>query len=328
MPQSAVLFDIAVAPNGQRIPLKANQQGQFLASSRPGNTWFVSEAVGSDSNSGSAYAPFATLDAAIAAATANNGDTIYLTGSSHRTAPLLWNKDDVWLVGLNASSNNNRARISPISTITQTQVTAMTTLVTVTGQGCKFQGVGAFYGFNGTLTPPTQAWAWYDNGGRNQYDGVQFFGGGDALTAAEANMRSLVIGGSGENMLTNCGIGLDTIQRITNANASLEIVGGSARNRIRSTLFESWNGLAGNSHILVQSGGMDRYLTLDQGCMLHNFGTAMAAAVINAGGSPSGDVLITPDTISSGATAIATTGNVYVIGSPGATTSSIGILAT
>ena len=329
MGQSAVLFNIAVAPGGQRIPLKANLQGQFLASSRPGNTWYVSEAIGSDSGDGDAYSPFATLDAAIDAAAANNGDIVYLIGSSHRTTTLNWNKNDVWLAGLNAPSNNDRSRISPSSTITQAQVTALTSLVNVTGQGCAFLGVGAFYGFNGTLTPPTQAWAWYEDGGRNLYDDCQFFGGGDVLTAALANMRSLVIGGSGENKFRRCAIGLDTVQRITNANASLEIVSGAPRHVMEDCQFESWNGLAGNNHILIQSGGMDRYLMMKK-CVLHNFGTAMSAAIVNAGGSPGGDVVLTPDCISVGATAIATTGNVFVgqISAAGGATTGIGVLAT
>lgn len=333
MTQNAILFDIAVAPNGQRIPLKANAQGQFLASNFPGNSWYVSEATGSDANAGNAYAPFATLDAAIAAAVANNGDVVYLRGSSHRTTTLNWNKDGVSLVGLNPGSNNNRARISPLTVangLTQTQVTALHPLVNVTAQGCTFLNLSAFFGFDGSLTPPAASVCWAEAGGRNYYSNVQFFGGGDALTAAVAGMRSLTIGGNGENLFENCTIGLDTVQRITNANASLEIVSGSARNRIRGSLFEAWNGLAGNSHILIASGGMDRYLILDKGCILHNFGTAMSAAVLNAGGSPGGDVVIAPDTISVGATALATTGQVYVgqIGTNAPTTTGIGILAT
>jgi len=327
MPQNAVLFDIAVAPNGQTIPLKANAQGQFLTTSRPGNTWYVSETTGSDSNNGSAYKPFATLDAAIAAAVANNGDTVYLLGSSHRTAPLVWNKNDVWLAGLNSLSNNNRARIAPSTTITQTQQTALGPMVSVTGQGCAFINISSFYGFNGTYTAPTTPIGWADTGGRNYYGGCQFLGG-DAVISAVAALRFITLGGNGEDLLENCTIGDDTVQRITNANASLEIVGGAPRIRIRNTLFQAWNGLAGNEHVLIASGGMDRYLSLE-GCKFHSFGTAMSAAISNAGGSPSGDVVLDGGTIVIGATAIATSGNVYgPIGALGATTWGIGGLLT
>ena len=73
---------------------------------------------------------------------------------------------------------------------------------------------------------------------------------------------------------------------------------------------------------------MDRFLLLDDVSFL-NFGTSMSAAITNAGGSPSGTVVLTPSCISVGAGAIATTGNVYVGGPvPSAATSSVGILAT
>ena len=99
-------------------------------------------------------------------------------------------------------------------------------LVEVTGQGCSFINVGTFYGFNGVLTPPTSPVCWYEDGGRNYYSNTQFLGGGDALTAAIAGMRSLVIGGAGENLLDMCTFGLDTVVRATNANATIELIWG------------------------------------------------------------------------------------------------------
>jgi hypothetical protein len=296
-----------------------------------GNAWFVNATTGNDSNGGSSSAPFATLDAAIAAAKANNGDVVFLQGTSHRTTTLNWNKDNVSLVGLNAASNNNRARISPLpvsSGLTQTQVTALHPLVNVTGQGCSFVNISSFYGFDGTLTPPTACVNWADGGGRNYYSNCQFFGGGDALMCALAGMRSLTLGGNGEFLLENCTIGDDTEQRITASNASLEIINGAPRIRIRNTLFQMWSGLATDLHILIASGGLDRYLSLEN-CKLHSFGTALTAAISNAGGSPSGDVILDANCISIGANALATSGNVYgPIGALGATTWGIGGLLT
>ena len=292
-----------------------------------GNQWFVNESTGSDANAGTQAAPFATLDAALAAAVANNGDVVYLQGSSHRTTTLTWNKNNVSIVGINSASSNNRARISPLSTITQAQVTALAPMVSVTAQGCAFINVSSFYGFNGTLTPPTAAVGWADTGGRNYYANCQFLGG-DALTSALAGFRFLTLGGNGEDLLENCVFGDDTVQRITAANATLEIVGGAPRIRIRNSLFQAWNGLAGNEHVLIASGGMDRYLSLE-GCKFHSFGTAMSVAISNAGGSPGGDVILDGGTIVIGATAIATAGNVYgPIGALGATTWGIGGLLT
>ena len=299
-----------------------------------GDSWFVNElaANANDNNSGDVADPFLTLDAAQAAAKANNGDVVLLMGTSHRTTPLNWAKNGVSLVGLLAGSNNNRSRISvlPVSSgLTQTQVTALHPLVNVTGQGCSFLNIEGFHGFDGSLTPPAASVCWAEAAGRNYYDNCQFFGGGDALTAALAGMRSLTIGGSGENLFDGCTIGLDTIVRASNPNASLELIGGTARNKFRWSSFESYCSDASDVHILIQSGGMDRYLML-QSCILHNFGgTALSAAITNAGGSPAGDVILDPNCISVGATAIATSGNVYgPIGALGATTWGIGGLLT
>jgi hypothetical protein len=290
-----------------------------------GNQWFVNETTGSDANPGTQASPFATLAAAHAAATASNGDVVFLQGSCHLTATLVWSKNNVSLVGVNAASNNNRARISPLSTATQAQVTALAPMVSVTAQGCAFINISSFYGFS--LTPPVAAVGWADTGGRNYYGNCQFLGG-DALTSVLAGFRVLTLGGNGEQKMEDCVIGDDTVQRITNANASLEIVGGAPRIRIIRSLFQMWNGLAGNNHILIASGGMDRYLSLE-GCKFHSFGTAVAAAIANAGGSPGGDVILDGSCLSIGATAIATTGNVYgPIGALGATTWGIGGLLT
>ena len=300
---------------------------QVANAAATGNTWFVNETTGSDSNGGSSAAPFATLDAAIDAAKADNGDVVFLQGFSHRSTPLVWNKNNVGLVGLNAPSRNNRASIRVAAGLTQAQVTALHPLVNVTGQGCGFVNVGSFYGFDGALAPPTSSVCWLDNGGRNFYKNTQFFGGGDALMAALAGMRSLLIEGNGENQFEGCIIGLDTVQRITNPNASMEIAAGSPRNYMEDCLFQSWIADASDVHILIGSGGMDRSLIMKR-CVLHNFGTAMAVAITNSGGSPGGDVILDPSCISIGATAIATAGNVYVVNQPGTTTSAIGLLAT
>lgn len=298
-------------------------------SAATGNSWFVNETTGKDTNAGNAQLPFASLAAAENAAVANNNDVVYLAGSCHLSAPLNWTKNGVSLVGLAAPSDNDRARISVNGSLTQAQVTALAPLVNVTAQGCSFVNLGTFYGFNGVLTPPTAPVCWAEAGGRNFYSNVQFLGGGDALMGALAAMRSITVGGSGENLFAGCTFGLDTVERITNANATMEIIGGSPRNVIRSGIFQAYNGLAGNLHILVQSGGMDRYLLLDDVSFL-NLGTAMTVAITNAGGSPGGNIVLTPNCISVGATSIASTGNVFVgqISAAGGATSGLGVLAT
>lgn len=257
---------------------------------------------------------------------------VYIVGSIHLTATLNWNLNGTHLVGITSPSNNCRARIAPLTVangLTQTQITAMHPMVNVTGAGCIFMNFAAFYGFDGALTPPAASVCWLENGGRNAYNNVQLLGVGDALMAALAGARSLQIKGIGENKFVNCTIGGDTEQRITNLNATIELTNGTTRNIIRNSVIQSWNGLSTNLQILVQAGGMDRYLILDNVTM-HNFGTAMAVAITNtAGGGPNGNIILTPTCVSVGATVICTSGTNYVSGPvPTANTSNLGILGT
>jgi hypothetical protein len=336
MPQNNDSLALVQTPAKKLVPLQGTPQGMVYAfPPGSGDSWFVNEATGSDSYAGTPVAPFATLDAAISAAVANNGDVVYLMGSSHRTTTLNWNKNGVSLVGLQSPSNNDRARIS-VQTVanglTQTLFTALHPLVNVTAQGCSFINISAFFGGDGSLTPPTSAVCWNEGGGRNLYQGCQFFGFGDALTAVLAGARAFTISGNnGENKFLDCTFGGDTVVRSTAANATLEFVAGagSPRNVFRNCSFEAWSTLSTNVQILVSSGGMDRSAWF-QGCFMHNFGgTNMAVAVTNSGGSPAGNVYFQTPFGAIGATAIATSGNVYVDGNAlGATTTGIPILAT
>lgn len=285
-----------------------------------GNYFWVNEASGSDGNSGGPQDPFATLSHALSQCTDGNSDVVFLVGTVHVTATVAWNKSFTHLIGLTAPSQNDRARIS------QTGSTVFSPLVNVTGNGCIFKNIGTFHGFNDASTQI----CWNDSGGRNYYENCQFLGMGDATAAAQAGSRNLTLTGSGESVFERCVIGLDTVVRATNANASLELLSGTARNVFRKCLFSSYCSDASDVHIEIAAGGMDRYLLLDD-CQFHNFGgTSLSAAITNAGGSPGGDVILTPTCISVGATALATTGNVFVgqISAAGAATTGIGILAT
>lgn len=310
----------ARAPSKNPMAILCDANGLLLvAGGSSGDSIFVNEATGSDSTGdGSPNKPFATLDAGLAEATANNDDTVYLMGTSHRTAVLNWSKNGVNLVGLLAPSDNDRARIS------QTGSTAFANLVNVTGVGCRFENIATFHGFNDASAQI----CWQDLGGRNYYKNTQFLGMGDATAAAQAGSRSLILGGAGEFLLEDCTFGLDTIVRATNPNATLEVVGGAPRIVIRRGVFQADVTDVSDVHIKVGAGGLDRYLYLD-GCFLHNFGTAMDAAITNAGGSPGGNVVLSPNCSVVGATAVATTGNVFVSGPvPTGATSSLAVLAT
>jgi hypothetical protein len=314
-------------PQRGEVFLSPQLLSNILSQNFAGNQWYVNETLGNDSFPGNAAQPFATLDAAQFYAKAGNGDVVVLSGTSHRTSTqgaLAWAKDNVSLVALNAISNNGRGRVSASG------ATPFSPLVNVTAQGCSFVGLGTFHG--GFTTPTGSQVCWAEAGGRNYYKACQLFGGGDAVAAALAGMRSLTVAGNGENLFEDCTIGLDTILRATVANASLELLAGTPRNVFRRPVFNAFSSDAGNAHIKVGLGGMDRY-AIFQDAILHNFfGTggaiAMDAAVV-MDASAGGDILFTGRLASVGATAIATSGNVYVQADAiGATTTGIMVKAT
>jgi len=288
-----------------------------------GNVFIVDETLGNDSWDGGGTTPFKTLAAALAAATANNGDTVLLRGTVRLTATLAWNKDGVNLVGQRGPSNNARSRIS------QTGATVFSPLVNVTAQGCQFVNFATFHGFD----DDSAQICWKDGGGRNYYRGVQFLGGGHATAAAHAGMRSLLIdGGNGENLFEECTVGLDTITRATGNNASLAFTGGSPRNVFRRCLFQSLVSNAADVHVLIGSGGIDRYAMFEDCAFLNaQFGgpnaTAMTAAMsvhASAGGA-----VIVRDPIIVGAGKLSAAGPVYVTGPvPTAGTSGLAVNAS
>src|SRR6185312_2873556 len=107
--------------------------------------------------------------------------------------------------------------------------------VNVTAQGCSFINIATFHGFANASAQI----CWAEAGGRNYYSNVQFFGMGDATAAAQAGSRSLTVAGNGENIFVDCTIGLDTVLRATNANASLEFLSGTPRNKFFDCVFQA-----------------------------------------------------------------------------------------
>jgi hypothetical protein len=287
-----------------------------------GNAYFVNESTGSDSNPGTRAAPFATLAAALAASTANHGDVVYLEGTVHVTATVAWNKNGVSLVGINAPSQNSRARISSSGS------TVFTPMVNVTANGCAFIGLGTFYGYDDASTQI----CWAEAGGRNYYNNVLFGGGGNATAAAQAGMRSLTISGSGENVFVDCTFGLDTVVRATNANATLEFLGGVQRNKFIRPIFQMLSSLATNNHIKAAASAVDRSQYMFDAVFsngVDSTGTTLNADIL-WDAAAGGNLILQGLPISVGATAVAVAGPVYVgqISAAGATTTGIGIKAT
>lgn len=312
----------AKSPTGQMMQVRCDEQGnlQVVPGVGFGNSYYV-KSTGSDSNDGSANAPFATLAAALAAATANQNDTIYLIGSVSITSTLVWNKNCVHLVGLNAPSDNDRARISGGGS------TVFTPMVSVTAQGCKFINVATFYGY----ASATAQVCWAESGGRNYYENVQFLGGGNATAAAQAGCRSLTISGEGENLFVDCTFGLDTVARATNANATLEFLGGVQRNKFIRPVFQMFSSLATNVHVKAGTGAVDRSQYMYD--PIFSNAVDSTATTINAAVSwatdAGGNLILAGNGISVGATKVAAAGPVYSTGAvPTTGTSNIGIKLT
>lgn len=221
-----------------------------------GNWYFVNETTGSDGNEGTAASPFATLTRALALCNANQNDVVAFMGTIHLTSTLVWNKNQVHLIGMcDPLKRGKRARLSAGGT-------AFSPMVQVTASGCQFNNFGTFYGFDSATNNVTP---WSEEGGRNCYTNVEFLGFGNATvttgTSNKTTSRALVITGStGECTFRSCVFGVDTLSRGA-ANATLEIAGGSPRNYFYDCDFEAMAGTAGVLHLLIGSAGIDRYLT-------------------------------------------------------------------
>jgi hypothetical protein len=308
----------ARSPSNALLQQFCDKVGNVSARTRPGSAYYVNETTGSDSSVGSFAFPFATLTTAKAVVIP--GDTIFVIGTIHAATTQVLDFSGVRVVGINSPSNNSRARIS------QTGSVVFSPLVSVTGQGNSFENLATFHGFNSD----TAQVCWSDTGGRNHYKNCQFFGGGHATAAANAGCRSLTIGGAGENLLEDCTVGLDTVPRATNANATMEFLAGTARNVFRRGIFQMYSSLAGNVHVKALAGALDRYAFFDD-CGFFNAVESAATAIdadfsVNAA---AGGACLLRNPYGFGATKLSAAGPVYVVGSsPVAGTAGLAVKAS
>jgi hypothetical protein len=274
-----------------------------------GNSFWVDETLGSDGNTGGPQDPFKTLTQALAKCQNNNNDVVYLTGTVHVTATVAWNLSRTHLIGLSPQLKSEaRARIS------QTGTTAFTPLVNVTGGECIFQNIGAFHGFSAAST----GICWAEAGQRNQYNNCAFLGMGNAAgAAAQTGSRSLTVGGvggNGENTFTNCIVGLDTVTRSA-ANASLEFINGTPRNVFKDCIFPCLTSSASALFVLATASSIDRFQYFDNCAFINDISTSSTTMTVGMTVSvAAGGMVLLNNPISVGATAIASTGNVYGTG--------------
>lgn len=282
----------------------------------PGQAWFVRPTTGSDGYSGKKPdRAFATLAAALDAATADNGDVVYFIAESasaasctdYLTEALDWNKDGVHLIGINAGNAlGQRSRIAPL-----VSVATIEDLFTVSADGCLIANILVFHG-DVTVSTATAPRAVVVSGERNHFVNCQFSVGGDGAGANSldvAGARALSVTG-GENLFEKCYLGLDTLLKGTQE-AEVDFATG-ARNILRKCIFATYTSNTAMNLISVAA-SVDRFVLFDDPLFY-------AAANITSAAAPTGvfnavannGVVLVRNPMVSGCTQIATADNAYI----------------
>jgi hypothetical protein len=272
-----------------------------------GNIYVLDVINGSDaSGDGSFQAPFASLAQAYAQCVSGNNDIVLLVGNgatsatARLSAAFTWAKNATHLIGMASPVLiSQRARIAPVS-----GTAAFTPFFTISGSGCLFQNIQWFQGFT---TGAVNQICMVLTGSRNAFKNCHIAGMGDNESAQSAGSRSLKIGsgGSGENLFEDCTIGVDTITR-TQANASLELAGATARNVFRRCLFPFMTSAAGVLGILGTGNGCCDRSTIFENCIFDNAvkstSTTMTVLASFTTASPGGLLLFNTPTVLIGIT--------------------------
>ncbi len=203
-----------------------------------GNVYYLDPVHGSDSTgNGAAGAPYATLTYAYNACVTGHNDVVVLiadgtTAATARVnAAFTWSKNETHLIGYCAPTLfSQRSRIAPLGS-----TTAFANFFTVSGNGCIFENIQWFHGFDAGVAASI---CMNVTGSRNVFQNCHIAGMGDTTASASATSRSLKIGlaGSGENLFQDCVVGIDTVTRSA-ANASVEFAGATTRNVFRRCYF-------------------------------------------------------------------------------------------
>lgn len=209
--------------------------GQVFAA---GNIFYCDAVNGSDTaNDGkSPSKAFSTLAQAYGSCVSGHNDIVVIigngaaSGTQRLSANFAWAKDATHLVGVcSPALYSQRARIAPTAA-----VAAFANFFTVTGNGCLFQNIQWFHGFDTGTT--AQICLTLTSVNRNVFRNCHIAGMGDTASGNSATSRSLKISGGGENLFQDCVIGLDTGNRSA-ANASVEFAAATARNVFRNCHF-------------------------------------------------------------------------------------------
>ena len=253
-----------------------------------GNIYYLDPVNGLDGNAGNLPTnAVQTLAAGYALLTSGNNDVLVLIGNgastgSARIATFTWAKSACHLIGVCApSAISQRARIANATT---SGLTMTANFFTVSGSGCLFQNISWFVGAGAGQTGIAASICLTVTGTRNAFVNCDIEGMGDSTAATSATSRNILLNGGGENYFGHCNIGIDTVIR-TNANASVEVKGGTVRNSFEDCTFLLWSS-DGLQYFLYGTGAscMDRWVFF-KGCNFMNSvkpagGTACALAFV------------------------------------------------
>lgn len=251
--------------------INANFSALYGTTLAVGNVYYCNPttSVAVSVQDGSYAKPFSTLAAAYNACVSGNNDTVVLIGDGTTAATarisdtFTWSKNATNLVGIAAPTLfSQRARIAPTS-----GATAFANFFAVSGNGCTFQNIQFYQGFD---TGTTSEICLTVTGSRNVFKHCHIGGMGDAASAQSTGSRSVKISGGGaENVFEDCVIGLDTVTR-TVANATLELAGGTARNVFRRCIFPFMTSSADVLGILGTGASCVDRENYFQGCVFAN----------------------------------------------------------
>lgn len=258
-----------------------------------GNIWCVRPRTGDDNaNSGqTSGSAFKTLAKALAAATANQNDIVFLYSegntasqtTDYQSATLDWNKDLVHLIGVNDSPQlGQRSRIAFLAAYA-----TASNLFTVSANGCLIANIEFFAGVASVLPIGCMN----VTGQRNHFVNCQISGMGNAANDI-AGAYSLKLTAGAENLFEGCYIGLDTVTLGAAANSQILLATAATRNIFKDCRIVTFTNHATNNNFLrAPTGSLDRWVMFED-CQFINpvdaSSTALTQAFIvasDAGGS-------------------------------------------
>jgi hypothetical protein len=269
------MTQLSAGPFGAYTPLAAAAIAAALAQAglgTTGNVIYCDPVNGLDTNNGQTVSsPVQTLGAGYNLLRSGFNDVLVLIGNgqssgSARITTFTWAKNAAHLIGICApSAVSQRARIATPLTA---GLVITANFFTVSGNGCLFSNLSWFVGAGAGQTGIAASICVTVSGQRNAFINCDFEGMGDTTASVDAGSRNLLLT-AGENYFSHCNIGLDTVQR-TNANASVEISGNSARILFENCtfLFDSSDGLQ-YAILGAAAAAIDRWVML-KGCQFIN----------------------------------------------------------